>query len=46
MIIALRDLEMCIRYINETDAVEEKKNTKFYLWITKQIPIKIYNWFY
>lgn len=46
MIIALRDLEMYIRYINETDAVEEKKNTKFYLWITKQIPIKIYNWFY
>lgn len=46
MIIVLCDLEVCIRYIDETDAVEKKKTTKFYLGITKQIPIKIYNWFY
>lgn len=42
MIIVLRDLEICIRYIDETDAVEEKKTTNFYLGITKQIPIKIF----
>lgn len=31
MIIVLRDLEICIKYINETDAVEENKNTNYEL---------------